>query len=94
MEYTGQIQYIHSQLAPDMAIDAFVEALNPTAIGLANETQFYAPFRFSVQICGGINAAAGINCVYPSVKLFTYTHTQAPFESTSPFTQTQIGSTQ
>ena len=58
-QHTSQIRYLHSQLARDVPIGAFVELMEPEAVGLTDKTQFYAPVRFSVQVCGGINAAAG-----------------------------------
>lgn len=59
MQFTRQIQYLHSRLAPDSPIETFIDAVKPKAIGLSDKSQFYAPVRFSVQICGGINAPAG-----------------------------------
>lgn len=59
MQYTRQVQYLHSQLAPTVPIDSFIDAIKPAALGLTDKSQFYAPVRFAVQICGGINAAAG-----------------------------------
>jgi hypothetical protein len=59
MQYTRQVQYLHSQLAPAVPIDSFINAIKPAALGLTDKSQFYAPVRFSVQICGGINAPAG-----------------------------------
>ena len=59
MQFTRQIQYLHSRLAPDSPIETFVDAVRAKAIGLSDKSQFYAPIRFSVQICGEISAPAG-----------------------------------
>lgn len=59
MSFTYQVKYLHKMLAPKVPIGVFVEALQPQAIGLADKTQFYAPERFSVQICGSIGSAGG-----------------------------------
>lgn len=57
--FTPQILYLHSQLAPDSYIERFVDLLDPKTVGLTDKSQFYAPVQFTVQVCGGINAAAG-----------------------------------
>ena len=59
MSFTNQIQYLHSQLAPDTPIEVFADSLRPAAIGLESKAQFYAPIRFAVQIAGEINSPAG-----------------------------------
>lgn len=57
--FAPRILYLHSQLAPDSSIERFAELLDPKTVGLTDKSQFYAPIRFTLQICGGINAAAG-----------------------------------
>lgn len=59
MKFTRQIQYLHSSIAPDLPIESFIDAVKPTAIGLEDKSQFYAPIRFTVQVCGAISAPAG-----------------------------------
>ncbi len=58
-KYTRKILYLHEQLGAEFDIESFVDAIEPEKIGLSDKSQFYEPLRFSVQICGGINAAAG-----------------------------------
>ena len=57
--YSAHVRHLHSQLAPMLPIEAFVEALDPVAMGLQSANQFYAPVQFAVQISGPISAAAG-----------------------------------
>jgi hypothetical protein len=58
-QYTPQVRSLHKRLLPGLHISSFVNALKPQALGLASSAQFYSPIRFTVQICGGINAPAG-----------------------------------
>jgi hypothetical protein len=57
--FTAQVQHLHAQLAPEISIESFVGYLRPKAVGLADKSQFFAPLRFAVQVCGGISAPAG-----------------------------------
>jgi hypothetical protein len=57
--FTPRILYLHSQLAPESSVERFADLLDPKTVGLTDKSQFYAPVRFNVQVCGGINAAAG-----------------------------------
>ncbi|MBX9636960.1 MAG: hypothetical protein K2Q45_05355 [Nitrosomonas sp.] len=59
MKYTNQVYYLHKRLARHVPIDSFINALQPSELGLTDKSQFYAPVCFSVQICGGISAPAG-----------------------------------
>jgi hypothetical protein len=61
MSFTRQVQYLHEQIAPDLPIESFVDALRPEALGLTDRTQFYAPVRFTVQVCDPVAAAASVN---------------------------------
>lgn len=57
--YTAQVRHLHDQLAPTLPIEAFVDALEPTELGLQSRDQLYAPVSFTVQISGPISGAAG-----------------------------------
>ncbi len=56
--YTPQVRQAHARMAPRLPIGAFVQLLKPEAMGVATRAQFYAPVRFTVQLCGSIGSAS------------------------------------
>lgn len=58
-KYTTQVRYLYNQIGGSVPIDSFVGALIPEALNVQNPHQFYAPVRFTVQVCGGVSSPSG-----------------------------------
>lgn len=58
-QYTDFFKRIHQRLGSTIPIHRFAEVANPQALGLGSKQDFYAPIRFSVQVCGSITHPSG-----------------------------------
>lgn len=58
-QYTDFFKRIHQRLGSNIPIHRFAELANPQGLGLGSKQDFYAPVRFSVQVCGSITHPSG-----------------------------------